>query len=93
MTEEAAADPGVLMLETHEGGSTTVVFSESALVEKGVIALHVVGGSVYALTSDMKLYKLDEVKGFTKPAASAPKVSALRPTKNQDRGAEVPESP
>lgn len=75
MTVEPDTDPGVLMLETHEGGSTTVVFNELALAEKGVLALHVVGGSVYALMDDMKLHKFEEVKGFQ----SAARVREIKP--------------
>lgn len=76
---DGGSDPGVLILETQEGGSTTVILSEDILTEKGVIALHVVGGSVYALTENMKLHKLDEVKGFPPSSVVREIKSASKP--------------
>jgi hypothetical protein len=81
--EEAEEDSGqtpidYIFLDVMEGGSSTVILDEKAVKDRGIVALHVCGGSVYALLlSDMKLHKLDEVKGFPAPAS----VRAIRATK------------
>lgn len=66
-----------LFLDVLEGGSSTVVLDESALRDRGIIALHVCAGAVYALLADdMKLHRLDEVRGL--PSRSADKVRPIK---------------
>lgn len=88
MTEESAAEEEVeeesepvkdfIFMDVMEGGSVTVVLDEDVLKARGIVALHVCGGSMYALmASDWKLHKLEEVKGM--PASAS--VRAIRATK------------
>lgn len=86
MTEEAAAEEVIeptdgeyIFLDVMEGGSSTVILNESALVGHGVVALHVCGGCVYAICTDMKLHKLEEVKGMPSTTASVRAIRATKP--------------
>lgn len=76
--EESTISTDYVFLDVMEAGSSTVILDEKALKDRGVVALHVCGGCIYALlSSDMKLHKLEEVKGM--PASAS--VRAIRAAK------------
>ena len=80
--EEEADEPSFaeyVFLDVMEGGSSTVILDERSLKDRGIAALHICAGAVYALlSSDWKLHKLEEVKGMPASANVRP-IRAAKP--------------
>jgi hypothetical protein len=68
-----------VFLDVMEGGSSTVILDEKSMKERGIAAIHICGGCIYALlSSDWKLHKLEEVKGMPASANVRP-IRAAKP--------------